>query len=329
MLQKYLTIWIPTYQREEKLKQLLKNLYDLNVFEIAEVVISDNDQKPDLQESIIKELPELKNKFIYRFNPANLSAGANFLRAFEYCITPWLMIVGDDDSFSPDYFYSFRSLIPKVPDNIVAIKFDSSLFGRQSRSQSIDFSEYVQGLPRSFYPAALNNLCLVSNWMFRCKPCRTYLASAYLGYSSKLSHILPALKASTLDKKKILFSDLQPIQHGSSGDSWPKAPTWFEMAMTISSFSGFIEPQDRRSLLKLIFHSDWKRNVAKCLRVQQFYSNRINGINPWRIHLHLSLISVRYCFSLFICFPLLFLPARFLPRVIQDRLGHPGSLHRW
>ena len=115
----------------------------------------------------------------------------------------------------------------------------------------------MNSLEEKFYPQAFNNLCLISNWLFRCKPYQLNIKTAFLGYSSKISHLFPLLQHCFEDGHNILFSDLQPICHGTSNDSWPKAATWYEMTMTLSSFSGFIYKVDRLCLIRLIcFYSN-------------------------------------------------------------------------
>jgi len=129
---------------------------------------------------------------------------------------------------------------------------------------------------------------------------------------------------------QMLFSPVCPVRHGFSEDSsWPKAPTWFEMAVTLSSFCGFLERADRAALLRLVFHTDCRRMVAKCLRVQQFYGDRVEGVGPWGVHAQLALVSGGYRLALLVCWPLLLVPPDWLPRRLLRQLGDPGRVERW
>jgi glycosyltransferase involved in cell wall biosynthesis len=327
---KSLTIWIPTYRRSRQLDALLANLQQCGLTTLAEVIVSDNDPDGALAQAISRQEQPLPPGVHYRCNPANLSAGVNFLRAFECCHTPWLMIVGDDDLFATSAAADLEALIANVSPSVLAVKFDSSLFGQQPLCHAGGLQGYVDQLPPEHYPEAFNNLCLVSNWLFRCGPYRRHLASAYLGYSSKLSHLFPVLRACARDGGQLLFSPLQPVLHGTTeGSSWPKAATWYEMAMTLSTFCGFVDRADRVALQRLLFHSDWRRNVAKCLRVHQFYGDRRQGVSSWQIHGHLALMSGGYRLALLLALPLLLLPAARLPRRLLQQLGDPGSVERW
>jgi hypothetical protein len=83
-LSKSLTIWIPTYQRESSLLELLGSLESAGLMAIADVIVSDNDPASNLSDT----LSSCDLSLSYRRNVANLSAGVNFLRAFEVVTTP-------------------------------------------------------------------------------------------------------------------------------------------------------------------------------------------------------------------------------------------------
>lgn len=327
---KSLTIWIPTYRRPRALAALLTNLRQLGLIHLADVVVSDNDPDGPLAAAVARGQSPLPAGVAYRCNPANLSAGVNFLRAFEICQTPWLMIVGDDDLFAPTAVEELQAVFADTPPSVLAVKFDSSLYGAQKACCVPDLDGYVAKVDYRRYADAFNNLCLVSNWLFRCEPCRSHLAVAYLGYSSKLSHLFPALRACAHEGGRMLFLPSQPVIHGTAEDSsWPKAATWYEMAITLSTFCGFLERRNRKALLRLLFHGDWRRNVAKCLRMHQFYGDGSQGISVWQIHCHLAMVSGGYRWSLLLALPLLLLPQGYWPRRISALLGDPGSVERW
>lgn len=179
------------------------------------------------------------------------------------------------------------------------------------------------------HPAAFNNLLLISNWLFRTAPCRRKLALAYLGYSTKLSHLLLPLRAALEEPRVIRFSPRALVIHGESEGGWPKVATWYEMAISVTTFCGFLDPLKRRALKRLLFHSDWMRILFKCLRVGPFYSQQAVGIAPLVIHLHLCLLSWLYALALLLLLPVLLLPQRWLPARVRQQIGHPGLVEGW
>lgn len=329
-MSKLLTIWIPTYRRPNQLAELLNNIDRLGLATWADVIVSDNDPESPMATKWHAGTAVLMPGVGYRCNPANLSAGVNFLRAFELCSTPWLMVIGDDELFEAGAIDVLLASMQNADLSVFAVKYDCTLFGAQPDVSAAGLQDYVNQLRPAQYADAFNNLCLVSNWLFRTEPCRRHLAAAYLGYSSKISHLFPLLRACAQEGGRMLFSSVQPVRHGSCDDSsWPKAPTWFEMAITLTSFCGFVERADRAALLQLVFHTDLRRMVAKCLRVHQFYGDCRDGVPPWRVHAQLALVSGGYRLALLACWPLLLLPVRWLPRPLLRQLGDPGRIERW
>ena len=175
---KPLTIWIPTYRRPRALAALLANLQQVGLIQLAEIVVSDNDPEGPLAAAFARGEAPLPHEVVYRCNLANLSAGVNFLRGFEACRTPWIMVVGDDDLFAPNAAHELEGLLAQLSDGVIAVKFDSTLFGMQSCCNVSDLAEYVDQLDSRSYADAFNNICLVSNWLFRCDSCLPHLASA-------------------------------------------------------------------------------------------------------------------------------------------------------
>ena len=327
---KPLTIWIPTFQRHSQLLRLLDSIIETDIMSLADIVISDNDPESDLNRDLPRQSLDSCFQIKYIRNSANLSAGANFLRAFESCRTSWLMIVGDDDTFDCSAALEIAESLRCCDQDVVGIKFDSSLYGKQKLYQAASLSDWVDQLRSADYADAFNNLCLVSNWIFRASPCRRYLSSGYLGYSSKVSHLFPAINAASASRSRLFFSPLKPVIHGcDNSSSWPKGPTWYEMVITLQTFTGFILESDRRALLRLLHHGRILRNAAKCLRIHQYYSTRGEGVRPWIIHAHLILGSWQYLIALISVFPFLFLPFALMPRALRRRLGDPGRPDRW
>lgn len=320
-----LAIWIPTFRRSEQLAFLIRNLRALSIPSRYPVFISDNDPDSTAQ----TDDPALLENIHYRKNPANLTAGVNFLRAFEVCQSEWVMILGDDDRLTTDAVTILERTLREAEPHVCAVKFDSSLFGSQPDVTCGGLDDYLRFVRRHQRADAFNNLCLVSNWVFRREPFLRHLSSAYLGYATKISHLLPALRACREESRAIRFSSLQPVIHGSADEGWPKAASWYEMVVSLTTFSGFLDGADRSSLRDLILHGDWRRYAVKALRIQQFFCSGKSGIRPWRIHSILVGLSPTYLIILILLAPLLVLPLPLWPGRLRRSLGHPGSFDRW
>jgi len=90
-----LEIWIPTYNRAEKLRNILSDLADSIVAD-CRITVSDNASDDDTKavcKSIAGRLPNL----VYRRQIYNIGANANILEGLKYVSHPYFWIVCDDD----------------------------------------------------------------------------------------------------------------------------------------------------------------------------------------------------------------------------------------
>ena len=111
-----LTIAIPTFNRNEILKNTLLSLFpQLN--ENCKLMILDNHSDIPVEETIRLILPdEYPFKLEIHRNIENIGGNANILRCVEYCRTPYLWILGDDDHPEPDAILKIQKIIKDYPD---------------------------------------------------------------------------------------------------------------------------------------------------------------------------------------------------------------------
>lgn len=323
-----LTIWIPTYQRYNKLSQILAQIVDLRLYERVEVVVSDNHSQ-DERINILKE----KFSRVIRFEDraCNITGGANFLRAFENSTKKWVHIMGDDDQFNDNYIKLVSEEIAGCDNNTVAVKFDSNLYGNQKWLDSHDLLSIVTKLNNNEINDWYNNLILISGWIFNRELYKKYISSAYLGYNSKISHILPCLKAgeSINDKSRIIFSNLKPIKFTEGDDTWPRAASWSEMAISTQIYEGILSERNKRALKICLYNGSFLKLEAKILRIRSFYRNS-NGKAFWaKIIAFHCLISARFAFASIISLPLLIIGPKLWPKYLTDKLGAEGDTDRW
>lgn len=320
-----LTIWIPTYNRPRELKRLVRQAQDLELTSRFRVIISDNGS-----ENIYDIAGGKNNQILWQERGCNLSAGANFLRAFEETSTEWVHIMSDDDTFSSNYAAIVEDLIHQCDDSIVAIKFDTSLFGKQASNRHSNLSSAISDVTPSEIGDWFNNLLLISGWIFRRKEYLRYISKAYLGYSTKLSHILPPLACCETENKQIFFATAQPIVFNqASDDGWPRAPSWVEMCLATQLGHGYLSAHNRRTLNQCLFGGKTDRLAVKILRIRTFYTRTQCDIHWTRILLALCSISLRFCVLVVIMLPVLSTPTRLWPKLILKRLGGTGSVQRW
>jgi len=94
-----ITIGIPTYNRENQLRNQLQCKIKQDLTFVEEIIIVDNHSNYDIVNSI-SELNCTKLRLIT--NPFNIKMATNMEMPFLYCKTEWLWLLSDDDEVLPD-----------------------------------------------------------------------------------------------------------------------------------------------------------------------------------------------------------------------------------
>ncbi|MCP9904716.1 glycosyltransferase [Cyanobium sp. BA5m-21] len=321
-----LTLWIPTYNRPKELRLLLQQIQLLCLWKHIDVVVSDNSSDHwdivDLGEDLFKGI-RIERRC------CNLSAGANFLRAFENCSTEWVHIMGDDDRLNNEYLSVIQRHISGCDTSIAAIRFDTELYGHLKIEQHNNLMTAISGIHGTNINGWFNNLLLISGWVFRREQICQYISQAYLGYGTKLSHLLPALACCDQENRYILFSCDRPIAFCENQDSWPKAASWVEMCINTQLAHGYLSETNRRALRKCLFGGANSKLLAKIMRIRAFYQRPATDVSWLRILFVLSSLSKRFMLIALLSLPLLALPTKIWPKQIRKILGSEGSADRW
>ena len=321
-----LTLWIPTYNRPIELQRLLRKIQQLSLWKYIDIVVSDNASE---NWNVFDLDKELLNGIRIEGRCFNLSAGANFLRAFEVCNTDWIHIMGDDDMLSNTYLAIVERHIQTSSKSIAAIKFDSELYGHLRTEMHSNLVTALSMTPDSNLNDWFNNLLLISGWLFKRKDICQYIKYAYLGYGTKLSHLLPILSCCEQQDQYILFSSDRPIKYSENQESWPKAASWAEMCINTQLSHGFLSAVNRRALHRCLFNGSKAKLLAKILRIRAFYRSPSSDISWPKVLLVLSCMSKRFASICLLTLPLLTLPTKAWPQYILKRLGKEGSVDRW
>ena len=130
-----LTIAIPTYNRPAQLHNTLSKLLpQLN--DECYLSIIDNHSDVPVEETTAElfcQYPNVQYK-IHR-NHVNIGGDSNIIRCFEYCDTPWLWTVGDDDEILPGAIETIFHDMQAYP-NVVSINYSSPSANRPTRQKA-------------------------------------------------------------------------------------------------------------------------------------------------------------------------------------------------
>lgn len=112
-----ITIGIPTFNRSDKLLQLLNNLKDQD-FQDFKVLVSDNCSK-DNTEEICKTFSNRFKNFDYQKQVKTINVLDNYKFLFDKCDTKYFMWLPDDDQIDKDYIKTCLEYIIKNDDYVL------------------------------------------------------------------------------------------------------------------------------------------------------------------------------------------------------------------
>ena len=110
--QKLITICIPTYNRSDRVTNLIKTLLSFELNNEIELLVVDDYSSDNTFESL-SQFSDVPNVSVYR-NQQNLSFARTKLKYFNLCKTEFLVEVADDDYLLKDGLLELLDLLPKL-----------------------------------------------------------------------------------------------------------------------------------------------------------------------------------------------------------------------
>jgi glycosyltransferase involved in cell wall biosynthesis len=193
MITPRLTICIPSFNRNTKIKKLIKDiLKQLNLLKIkVNIIVLDNCSPRSYLKSFQKDkliLSAMKTGIleIHR-NIANIGMSANFLKAFELTKSEWLWIVSDDDIIFPNAIKIIYEKLNSVAKKIGVIKFTQSNIKYLTKYKLIDslekFIDFNVISKHNFY-----DFIFISNSLYRVNSFRKNLNIGYQNSHTYIPH---------------------------------------------------------------------------------------------------------------------------------------------
>jgi glycosyltransferase involved in cell wall biosynthesis len=110
--QKLITICIPTYNRSDRVTNLIKTLLSFELNNEIEILVIDDYSSDNTFESL-SQFSDVPNVSVYR-NQQNLSFARTQLKYFNLCKTEFLVTLADDDYLVKDGLLELLDLLPKL-----------------------------------------------------------------------------------------------------------------------------------------------------------------------------------------------------------------------
>jgi abequosyltransferase len=193
-----LTIAIPTYNRNLILKKNLIKILEQDLSSV-EILILDNHSEKPVIEDIQDEVAAHNIKYIR--NPYNIGAAANMVRCFEMATTPWIWILGDDDTPEPDCIKKILADV-ETYNNYCAINYQTVFAkDRKENITTTGFIEFIDRLDN------FGNLLLISTNIYNRRLLMPQIMYAHIYVYSEALHIAFLFSSIGTEGKVLLSKD--------------------------------------------------------------------------------------------------------------------------
>lgn len=251
-----LSIVIPTYNRPDELKRLLKSIFRQNSSNIYEIVIVNNCSDYKI-EDITSEFNS--NKIRIENNPFNVRMATNMMNAFFYCKTKWMWLISDDDTVCEN---SIEVVNNKILNNSYAcyLKFSIEEVTGFSGLEKNRIVNSLEELIDYYYEDKIirsGNLVFISNGIFNLELLYPKLGNGFEFSYTYISFLIPVL-TSVNKKNPILFCEEKIVEYQRpSGKSWSYDTVGLGLS-TISHIPLNLENKYYKLLLNLLMVVKYK-----------------------------------------------------------------------
>jgi len=266
-MHKFLTIVIPTYNRERQLIRLLQSIERQDAVDKYYVVILNNHSDYDVKEALSKAFSgDFLDNIVYYDRPYNAGGDYNIGSAFLFAKTDYLWIIGDDDEVLDGCFDIIGEDIAKYPD-IPYFKYHIQT--HSSYDEDLIISD-IDEFKRHFYQKRFcaGDVLFVSNNVYNLRLAGDYVpTSLYYSYCS-IPHALPMLRC-LADKRPFVWSHREIVSyHAPEGDHWNyvKIATSFSTVLDIQAGADYATTE--RFFRILSQHFEPRDFLAECLKVK-------------------------------------------------------------
>lgn len=222
----WLTISIPTYNRNDKLRRSVELLLP-QLKEGIRLQIFDNGSSIPVEDTL-KDILDSNNQIIVFRNKQNLGVSANILKCFEHCETRWMWLLGDDDPPATDAIETIVCTVSNYSD-YGFINFKSHMSERRNSAlAACGINDFISNIDD------FGNILMISLGLYNIEVLQGDLRLGYqLGYclAPHLVYLLSGIREET----KVLFSDKPIINFAiHAGNTADGTWSWISVSLCIS-----------------------------------------------------------------------------------------------
>ncbi|MGL5053247.1 MAG: glycosyltransferase family 2 protein [Cetobacterium sp.] len=176
MEKKKLTIAIPTYNRENQLKNTLNQLRNNINKNKVKILILDNCSEYDVFK-LKKEFFDLDIEI--KKNVCNIGGNANIAKCFEIVETEWMWLLSDDDMPVNEVIQKILNDIETSDDKIILLKYSSEVSKESKNKEICGLENLICFLNEVSPESRFSNLLFISTSVYRVSKLKKYVVYAY------------------------------------------------------------------------------------------------------------------------------------------------------
>lgn len=267
---KKLTIAIPTYNRKDTLKSVIKILLE-QITEECKILILDNNSDYDINDELYSLINNNSNIEIKK-NEINIGFGGNICRCFLETKTEWMWLLGDDDFPQKDALKTILKNLNKYND-VLAFKYSYSYLDQKVEYKNIiinSVGELLEKFEEKKEIVNFSNFLYMSTFIFKTSLIKKELKIGYETAGTYANHISMLFAANIKSKKSIMLSSDIIVKNRivSYEDKWSR----LKVGM------GIIGLLNVRNNLSPIQKKLFINSLAKFINIKELFIETINEL---------------------------------------------------
>ncbi|MBQ7984709.1 MAG: glycosyltransferase family 2 protein [Bacteroidales bacterium] len=274
-----LTILIPTYNREQGLKSLLKNLQSQGHTGEYKIVVSDNHSDYDVQQMVSREFDSTFADHI-TVNSWNFNIGMSSNISVSYLLvnTEWCWIISDDDEIMPHALDTVLGDIERFAcSDVIAVKYSLKDKVRHEDRSLKTLDEFMDYYDNDARKGELYYLSMLVN-MEKAKKYLVFLTEYSYTY---ISFLIPLIKG-LQDGKHVFVSQQELIKYSERAkDNW-SAVRYVNVMLGVRTFADIdfaLSSKQEKRLLKIVSAN---LPLIRCTSKTVQQSNRFRRKLVWK-----------------------------------------------
>ena len=196
-----LSIFIPTFNRNKKLVQTVKDILEIEGNEQISIVVIDNASDKPVQTSLNEENIYSENLKVIE-NSINIGICGNIIECFRQCNTQWLWVLGDDDKVSANALDNIINQLEHLNETeTLCVNFKTEMADKRTLFSVVSEVSELNNIETPY-----SNLLFISTNIYNARILKAYMAEGIMFSYPLQPHTAMLFQALLKKEGKIAFS---------------------------------------------------------------------------------------------------------------------------